>query len=188
MLDWVQSSENSGGRITAAQFDGKNYAYFAGTSNVFRYVWDGKNITLDKTWGPVPYLKPGQTFAGSVMVLNDWITLTTNGVPSNAPISVVAISQADSSKVTSIDPIPLNPGQQSEYYAHGAVDPDNNRIYAMDAGSPHKAFAVNIDPNTGKMSVAWVEPQWSQSYITLIGPSHKRVFVNTNMSSPLTQN
>jgi hypothetical protein len=38
------------------------------------------------------------------------------------------------------------------------------------------------------MSVAWVEPQWSQSYITLIGPSYGRVFVNTNMSSPVTQN
>lgn len=58
----------------------------------------------------------------------------------------------------------------------------------MDAGSPRKAFAVDINPSTGNMSVAWVEPQWSQSYITLIGPSHNRVFVNTNMSSPVTQN
>ncbi len=57
----------------------------------------------------------------------------------------------------------------------------------MDAGV-HKAFAVDIDPSTGNMSVAWVEPQWSQSYITLIGSSHDRVFVNTNMSSPVTQN
>ena len=57
----------------------------------------------------------------------------------------------------------------------------------MDAGV-HKAFAVDIDPSTGNMSVAWVEPQWSQSYITLIGPSYNRVFVNTNMSSPVTQN
>ena len=38
------------------------------------------------------------------------------------------------------------------------------------------------------MSVAWVEPQWSRSYITLIGPSYNRVFVNTNISSPVTQN
>ncbi len=57
----------------------------------------------------------------------------------------------------------------------------------MDAGV-HKAFGVDIDPSTGNMSVAWVEPQWSQSYITLIGSSHDRVFVNTNMSSPVTQN
>ena len=188
VLDWVQSSENSGGRITTAQFDGKKYAYFAGTSNVFRYVWDGKNITLDKTWGPVPYLKPGQTLAGAVMVLKDWVILTTNGNPSNVPMSVVAISQSDAKKITKIDPIPLKPGQQSTYYAHGAVDPENSRIYAMDAGSPHKAFGVDLNPNTGKMSVVWVVPQWSQSYITLIGSSHNRVFVNTNMSSPVTQN
>lgn len=187
VLDWVQASENSAGRITASEFDGKNYAYFAGTSSVFRYVWDGNNITLDETWGPVPYLKPGQTLAGAVMILNDWMILTTNGNPSNVPMSVIAISQANSSKVTTLDPIPLEPGQQSTYYAHGAVDPENNRIYAMDAGV-HKAFGVDIDPSTGNMSVAWVKPQWSQSYITLIGPSHDRVFVNTNMSSPVTQN
>jgi hypothetical protein len=187
VLDWVQATENSAGRITASEFNGKNYAYFAGTSNVFRYVWDGNNITLDETWGPVSYLKPGQTIAGAVMILGDWMVLTTNGNPSNVPMSVVAISQANASKVTTLDPIPLEPGQQSTYYAHGAVDPENNRIYAMDAGV-HKAFAVDIDPSTGNMSVAWVEPQWSQSYITLIGPSHNRVFVNTNMSSSVTQN
>jgi hypothetical protein len=188
VLDWVQSSENSAGRITATQFDGKNYAYFAGSSNVFRYIWDGKSITLDETWGPVPYLKPGQTIAGAVMIMGDWMILTTNGNPANVPMSVVAISQENASKIATIDPIPLEPGQQSTYYAHGAIDPENNRIYAMDAGSPQKAFAVDINPSTGNMSVAWVEPQWSQSYITLIGPSYNRVFVNTNMSSPVTQN
>ena len=78
-------------------------------------------------------------------------------------------------------------GQQSQYPAHGSVDPENNRIYAMDFGV-QKAFAVDIDPNSGNMSVAWVEPQWSRSYITLIGPSYDRVFVNTNISSPVTQN
>jgi hypothetical protein len=189
VLGWVQGTENSAGRITASEFNGKNYAYFAGTTSVFRYVWDGNNITLDETWGPVPYLRPGQSIAGAVEILGDWVVLTTNGGnPVNVPMSVVAISQADGSKVTTLDPIPLEPGQQSTYYAHGAVDPENNRIYAMDAGSPHKAFAVDIDPNNGNMSVAWVEPQWSQSYITLIGPSYGRVFVNTNMSSPVTQN
>ena len=187
VLDWIQTSENSAGRISAAEFNGKNYAYFAGTSNVFRYVWDGNNISLDETWGPVPYLKPGQTLSGSVMILNDWVTLTTNGNPSNASMSVVAISQENASKVTSIDPIPLEPGQQSQYPAHGAVDPVNNRIYAMDFGV-QKAFAVDIDPSTGNMSVAWVEPQWSRNYISVIGPSYNRVFVNTNISSPVTQN
>jgi hypothetical protein len=187
VLDWVQSSENSAGRISATEFNGKNYAYFAGTTNVFRYLWDGKNITLDETWGPVPYLKPGQTLSGSVMLMGDWVILTTNGNPSNVPMSVVAISQADDNKIAKIDPVPLQSGQQSTYYAHGAVDAENNRIYAMDAGV-HKAFAVDFNPDTGNMSVAWVEPQWSQSYITLIGPAEKRVFVNTNMSSPVTQN
>ncbi len=188
VLDWVQAKENSAGRISATQYHGKDYAYFAGTSSLYRYVWDGKNITLDTSWGPVSYLKPGQTGAGAVVLAGDWVILSTNGIPtSKVPLSVVAVSQANASKIFRIDPIPLKHGENSNYYAHLAVDPPNNRIYTMDAGA-HKAAGVNFNPKTGNMTVAWVEPQWSQNYITLLGPTDKRVFVNTNMSSSVTQN
>ena len=78
-------------------------------------MWDGKNITLDGTWGPVPYMKPGQAPAGAVVILKDWVILTTNGNPANVPMSVVAISQENASKATSIDPVPLGAGEQSTY-------------------------------------------------------------------------
>jgi hypothetical protein len=188
VLSWVQAKENSAGRISTTQYHGKDYAYFAGTSSLYRYVWDGKNITLDTSWGPVSYLKPGQTGAGAVVLAGDWVILSTNGIPtSKVPLSVVAVSQANANKIFRIDPIPLKPGENSNYYAHLAVDPPNNRIYTMDAGA-HKAAGVNFNPKTGNMTVAWVEPQWSQNYITLLGPTDKRVFVNTNMSSRVTQN
>jgi hypothetical protein len=187
VLDSIQGEENSIGRVSAVQYNGKNYAYFAGSENVYRYVWDGMNITLDESWGPVPYLKPGQTISGALVLTDNFVLLSTNGNPANVPMTVMAISHANSSDVHSIDPIPLEPGQQSTYFAHGAFDPDNNVFYVMDAG-PHKAAAINIDPQTGNMSVAWIEDQWSQSYITLLGPADKRVFVNTNMSSDVTQN
>lgn len=187
VLGWVQGTENSIGRVSASQYHGKDYAYFAGSTNIFRYVWDGKNITLDKTWGPVPYLKPGQTIAGALVIMGDWVMVSTNGTPTKVPMTLLAISQANATNIGRIDPVPLKPGQQSTYYAHGAADPDNNRFYVMDAG-PHKAAAINVDPKTGKMSVAWIVPQWSQSYITLEGPANKRGFVNTNMSSSVTQN
>jgi hypothetical protein len=103
------------------------------------------------------------------------------------PLSVVAVSQADASKIFRIDPIPLKPGENSNYYAHLAVDPQSNRIYTMDAGA-HKAAGVNFNPKTCNMTVACVPPQWSQNYITLLGPIDKRVFVNTNISSSVTQN
>lgn len=72
------------------------------------------------------------------------------------------------------------------YPTHDSVDPVNNRIYAMDFGL--HTFAVDIDPSTGELSVAWVEPQWSRNYISMIGPSYNRVFINTNISSTVTQN
>jgi hypothetical protein len=49
----------------------------------------------------------------------------------------------------------------------------------MDFGL-HRSFAVDIDPSTGNMSVAWIEPQWSRSYVSVIGPSYTRVFINTS--------
>ncbi|HEX6281829.1 MAG TPA: hypothetical protein VFZ67_06335 [Nitrososphaera sp.] len=187
VLDSVQGEENSIRRVSAVQFNGKNYAYFAGSENVYRYEWDGMNITPDESWGPVPYVKPGQTTAGALVLTDNFVLLSTNGNPTNVPMTVMAISHANSSNVVSLDPFPLEPGQQSTYFAHGAFDPDNNLFYVMEAG-PHKAAAINVDPQTGNMTVAWMVDQWSQSYITLLGPADKRVFVNTNMASNVTQN
>ena len=47
----------------------------------------------------------------------------------------------------------------------------------MDAGQD-TASAVNL--RNGKLSLAWQVKQLSNSYITLIGPKNRRVFVNTN--------
>ena len=70
--------------------------------------------------------------------------------------------------------------------AHCIVDPVNNWIYTIDFGL-HKAIAVDMDPSTGNMSVAWIEPQWSRSYVSMIGPSYIRVSVSTDISLPVTQ-
>ena len=61
-----------GGRVTATQYHGIDYAYVAGATNLYRYEWNGKNLILDTSWGPVPYLKPGQTLAGAVVLAADW--------------------------------------------------------------------------------------------------------------------
>ncbi|MGA9841778.1 MAG: hypothetical protein WBQ25_05645 [Nitrososphaeraceae archaeon] len=54
VLDSVPLAQLIGGRLTATQYHGKDYAYLAGSTNLYRYVWDGKNLTLDSSWGPVP--------------------------------------------------------------------------------------------------------------------------------------
>jgi hypothetical protein len=113
--------------------DGKNYLYAVGVTQVYRYEWNGKNLTLDNSWGPVSYLKPGQTGGTAASVMGDWVVIQTNGTPpSNVSLSEVAISQTNSSKVTRIDPILLQPGQKSYIPNFGVMDLPNNRIYGMD--------------------------------------------------------
>ena len=121
-------------RTTATQFHGKDYAYVVGTTNLYRYELDGKKLTLDKSWGHVSYLLPGQTTASACGIMGDWFVCQTNGGLSKVAFSIFAISQANSSKITRIEPMPLQPGQVSFIPALPSFDLPNNRIYAMDLG------------------------------------------------------
>ena len=101
VLDWEQLPEMIGGRNTVTQFQGKDHLYLFGTTNAFRYEWNAQNLTLDTNWGPVPYLLPGQTLATAPAIMGGC------GAPTNVSLSVVAISQADPSKIARINQIPL---------------------------------------------------------------------------------
>jgi hypothetical protein len=56
---------------------GKDYAYLPGTTSLYRYEWNGKKLSLDPTWGPVPYLLSGQTPAPAPTIMGDWVILQT---------------------------------------------------------------------------------------------------------------
>jgi hypothetical protein len=117
------------------------------------------------------------------MILGDWMILTTKGNPSNVPMSVVAISQANASKITRIDPIPLEPGQKSFIPNNQIADTENSRVYGMDGRAGKKTVGVDFDPVTGNMSVAW-DPvdMMTFGWINLIGDPRHRVLVASNMN------
>jgi hypothetical protein len=178
-----QMEQMIGGRITAAEFNGKKYAYVAGSTLLYRYVWDGKNISLDTSWGPVSYLQPGETSASAASILGDQVLLMTNGgAPTQTPLSVVSISQSDATKINRIQPMPLEQGQVSYIPSALSVDAANNRIYTMDPG-PGKVVAIDVDPQTGEMKLAWSETQSTLSWMVLIGPADKRVLVATDIKT-----
>jgi hypothetical protein len=188
VLDWEQLSEMAPPRNTVSHFQGKDYVYLTGSMNMSRYEWNGQNLTLDTSWGPVPYLTEGQTAGSAAAVMGDWVVLLTNAaLPTNSSMSVVAISQADPNKIARINPIPLEPGQQSNVPSMVTVDLPNNRIYAFDF-YPGKIVALDFDPQTGNMSVAWGPvAQRTLSFLTLIGPSDQRVLVASNINPNATQ-
>jgi hypothetical protein len=182
VLDWIQMEEMIGGRITATQYNGKDYAYAAGQTKLYRYEWNGQNLTLDKSWGPVPYLLPNQTSASACGIMDEWVVCMTNGNPAKVPLSIFAVSQANASKLTRIEPIPLEPGQISYIPSMPAMDIENNRIYAMDVG-PGKTVAIDLERQTGNMTLAWSADQKTLSWLVLIGQADQRVLVGTNILS-----
>jgi hypothetical protein len=180
VLDSVNAEEFIGGRITASVYNGKEYAYLIGNSKIYRYVWDGQHITLDKTWGPIDYLLPGQTSASAGAIMGDWLVTQTNGGgATTTPLSVIAINQGNSNIINRIEPMPLKPGQNSYIPSMQSGDVENNRIYAMDPGA-NKVVGLDLDPVTGKMTLAWSVDQATLSWMTLIGPANQRVLVASN--------
>jgi hypothetical protein len=184
-------------RITSVRYHGKDYIYLVGPQDLYRYVYAHGKLKLDPTWGPVPYLKPGQTPGTAPMVMNNWVVVQTNGLPilpgnpEPAPMSVVAVNQRNSSEVFSIQPFANFPqGAGSNCYSDGAIDPRANLIYTMDAG-PGRLGAVRLGP--AGLSLVWTVPQNTQEFLTLIGPRRHRVLVGTdspgqNAASPSYQN
>jgi hypothetical protein len=168
-----------GGRVTTASFDGKNYIYLPGTKSLYRYTFQNGKFAADPTWGPVPYLKKGQTAGSAVAVMGDYVVLMTNGgAPTSTPMSVVAVSQADSKKVANLQPFASSDAKNSFIPSMVSVDPASNLIFVMDAGAG-KIGAVAL--NSGKLSTKWTADQTTLSFTTLIGPSDHRVLIGTNI-------
>ncbi|HEY6285233.1 MAG TPA: hypothetical protein VIX20_06185 [Ktedonobacteraceae bacterium] len=178
VLAQITLPEMVAGRITSTVYKGKSYIYLAGTSKVYRYTFSNNSFTLDPTWGPVGYLKPGQTPAPAIAPLGDYVVLQTNGTPTSTPSSVVAISQDNATQISRIDPFASSNAKNSIVPSMPSVDPVNNRIYVIDAG-PGKLAAINF--NQGTLSLAWSVDQTTLSFTTLIGPATARVIIGTNI-------
>jgi hypothetical protein len=100
--------------------------------------------------------------------------------PAKVPLSAFAVSQANASRISRINPIPLEPGQQSYMPANSAVDPENHMMYVPDGGAG-KLTGLKYNPMTGNMSVVWRANQSTLAFFSLIGPANHRVLVGTNM-------
>jgi hypothetical protein len=166
----------NGGRITSTIYNGVNYIYLTGSTSITRYIYNAGTLTLDNTWGPVNYRLPYNESASAIAVINGFIVLQTNSLPS--PImSVVAVSQANSNTVFRINPFQ---GQSSLQWLPSmlSVDPQNNRIYAMDIGSS-KIAAINLT-STGLTKIYEIQTS-SFSFVTLTGDSANRILSTTNL-------
>jgi hypothetical protein len=171
--------EMIGGRITTTVYNGKNAIYLPGTTKLYRYTYQNGSFALDSSWGPVPYLKSGQTPGSAMAVIGSYVVTMTNGQPTSTPMSVVAVSQADAKQMANLQPFASSGAKNSLIPSMVSVDPQNNRIYVMDAGAG-KLAGVNLQD--GKLSLAWTQDQTTLSFTSLIGPKDQRVLIGTNIS------
>lgn len=183
----AQAPEPIGGRLTTTVFRGVDRLYVAGSHNVYRYTWSGTTLTLDKRWGPVPYLEPGQTTAPALAVVGNWVALQTNGLPTSTPMSLVAISQS-SGKISRVAPFAAQQTSYDKSFLPSmvTVDPDNSRVYAMDAGVG-EVGAYSLDQHTGALKAMWRRRQRTLNFSTLIGPKSARVFIATSVPGTAKQ-
>jgi hypothetical protein len=193
VIDQITAEEFIGGRITSVQFQGKDYAYLAGSTKVFRYLYEDGHFSLDNSWGPVLYRdsSSGQTAASAVVVMNDWVVFENNGTPvdKNPPpgpnpwMTVMAINQADATKQFAAQPFksfPTPPDSNIISFSPSAVsvDPRRNRIFVLDAG-PGVIGVLELDSDG--LRTVWTAQQRTTEFLALIGPPERRVVVGTDI-------
>ena len=179
VISEITLPEPIGGRLTTARYNNKDYIYLPGTKSLYRYTFQNGKLAADPTWGPVPYLKTGQTAGSALAVLGGYVVAMTNGgAPTSTPMSVVAVSQADSHKVANLEPFASSGSKNSFIPSMVSVDPASHLIFVMDAGAG-KIGAVAL--NNGKLSTVWTADQTTLSFTTLIGPQKQRVLIGTNI-------
>ncbi len=106
------------------------------------------------------------------------VCMTNGGAPTSTPMSVVAVSQADSSKVANLEPFASSGSKNSFIPSMVSVDPASSLIFVMDAGAG-KIGAVAL--SNGQLSTKWTQDQTTLSFTTLIGPQNQRVLIGTNI-------
>jgi len=113
VIDQTVAPELIGGRITATEFENHSYVYLTGQKTVFRYIYEDRRLTLDRSWNPGTVILSGQSGPSAAAVMNDWVVFATNSVPASTSLSVVAINQADASRQFSSQPFAAGGSPQS---------------------------------------------------------------------------
>jgi hypothetical protein len=190
VIDQIEAEEFTVGRVTSVRFRGKDYIYLSGSTQIYRYIYENRRLTLDTSWAPVVYLDPnsGQMTASGLVVLNDWVVFTTNGSPANKTgsspwLSLFAINQADATKQFVVQPFKAFEAPNIPNYPYSwapssvSVDPQRKRIFAFDAG-PGRLAALELRPDG--LHTIWNVPQRTTEYLLLTGASPRhRVLVGT---------
>jgi len=179
ILDQAVAEEHIRFRVTVAPGEGEDLVYLPGETRIHRYRWRDGRLRLDTGWR-ADYLEPGQTAGTAVAVMGDWIVVQTNGIPSDTPMSIVAVSQRDAARKFRLSPFADATRHGSFIPSLPTVDADRRRIFTFD-GFVGEAAAIDFDEASG-LHVAWRVPQRSFAFSVLVGPPNARVWIGTDLN------
>jgi len=196
VLHQVTLLHPAGARATITRFQGKNYAYLIegfGPCQGIRYeVGSDGSLTLDPTWTAPVTQDAGQTTNTSFVAMKDWVATANNSYKTTVPMSVTAISQADSTKSVSLKPFANDTpdpwlvanlgGATSMVGASLSSDASSNLLFVFDT-VPRKLAALRLSVNgpTPKLTTVWKKTQTTTEFTMLIGDAHHRVLVSTDI-------
>jgi hypothetical protein len=179
VLAQLELPEMMGGRVTTSTYQGTDYIYLPGTSNLYRYTYADGAFAADDSWGPIPYVADGQTSGSAMAAMGDYVvTMTNGGAPTSVPMSVVVVSQADATDVQTIAPFADSGSRNSFIPSMVSVDPSANLIYVMDAGA---GMIGAVELGDDGLSVLWSAEQTTLSFTTLVGPDGQKVLIGTDI-------
>jgi hypothetical protein len=124
--------------------------------------------------------------------LKDWVATANNSYKTTVPMSVTAVSQADSTKSVSLKPFANDTpdpflvanlgGATSMVGASLSADSSSNLLFVFDT-VPRKLAALRLSVNgpTPKLTTVWKKTQTTTEFTMLIGSSHRRVMVSTDI-------
>jgi hypothetical protein len=76
VLDWMQLEQRIGGRLTATQYHGKDYAYLPGTTDLYLHQWDDHCTRFPgESMRPSSLNNNHSTFSSSVYSSNNLLPL-----------------------------------------------------------------------------------------------------------------
>jgi len=176
VLTQVQTAEPALGRITTERHDGADYIYVPGLSALLRYRYAGGTLTLDSSWGPVPYGSTGANASG-VGVLGDYVVVQTNYVPSTTPSWLVAANIRDSAQQFALQPFTVPGGGYlpiSWVPDKAALDDETGIVYAEDLFAGQIA-AIRLSDQG--FELLWKLGDIAKGFPALVGPKEARQLV-----------
>jgi hypothetical protein len=187
--DHIPLPQFVGGRPTTAHFQGRDYVYLATPTTAIRYLVENGKFTLDTSWNPGRiYQSSDEKLGSAVAVMNDWFVVQSNGFPAAAPLSVIAINQADATQKffaqpfkgfpASLPQCDLPAGTVSWAPMSVSVDPDHSLVYTADS-VPGAIAALKL--TAGSFQTVWIADQRTTEFLALIGPRGHRVLVGTEI-------